>query len=53
MHHYDPPCRKIVKVCVHVRNVGVLFVTIPFMQVGGHAFTRTWQTGVNKSVGIK
>jgi hypothetical protein len=32
---------------------GVLFVTIPAFQVGGNAFTQTWQKGVNKSVGIK
>lgn len=32
---------------------GVLFVTIPALQVGGNAFTQTWQKGVNKSVGIK
>jgi len=32
---------------------GVLFVTIPAFQVGGNAFTQSWQNGVNKSVGIK
>jgi len=32
---------------------GALFVTIPMMQFGGHAVTQSWQTAVNKSVGIK
>jgi hypothetical protein len=32
---------------------GVLFVTIPMLQLGGHAFTESWQGAVNKAVGIK